>query len=276
MPEWLAELREIFFRIVSSRNLWELAGIGLSSGIAAYFGARGAQRVISKNNTLEASRRDIHLISSAQMICLSIANSAMAMKRQHVRPLSENYSKQVSIAREGVERSLPTVHIQMDLQKLPVPFLATTQLEKILFENISLSGRALSAFNALIGAINLMRESIIDRNDLVDRWHEQGMEQEKILRKYLSFPDERGFDEIYSNLVDAILSYTNDVIFFSMILENDLRAIGEDMRAKFPGNDPPELPKISWSNVDELIPKHTEYSDWLKGFPNEPMPPSIP
>lgn len=163
----------MFFRIVSTRDLWEFAGIGLSSGIAAYFGARGAQHVISKNNTLEASRRDIHLISSAQMICLSIANSAMAMKRQHIRPLSENYFKQVSIAREGIERALPAVHIQMDLQKLPIPFLATSQLEKILFENISLSGRALSAFNSLIGAINLMRDSIIDRNELVDLWREK-------------------------------------------------------------------------------------------------------
>ena len=102
------------------------------------------------------------------------------------------------------------------------------------------------------------------------------MEQENILIKYLSFPSERGRDESYSNLIDAISSYTNDVIFFSMILENDLRYIGEVLRTNFPGNEPPALPKISWSNVDELIPKHADYSDWLKGFPNEPVPPSIP
>lgn len=275
MPTWVAETVNALAAIVLSSTVWEILGIGLASGIAAYFGARGAQRVISRNNALDIARRELHAIASAQLICVSIANSAMAMKRQHVMPLAQKYSCHIKSAESALNNEGSVLKIEMDLQKFPVPLLSTGQLEKLLFENIILSGRAFGALYALMGAKNLMKESIELRNELIEKWKSEKLPPDEIIRRYFGFQDERGRDETYSNLVDSIRCYTDDVIFFSMILAEDIRAIGEKKRENFPDRNAPTLPTMSWANDDQLVPECSEYSAWLKGFPSEAIPPSM-
>jgi hypothetical protein len=251
----------------------------LGTLLAAAFGAFAGALATSRRDNRRAVTAELNCINAALMLCFSICNAFIALKRQHVRPMAERYTsareqyRRAKVLRRAEEAGN---RIQADFQTLPVIRLPIETAERFIFEKISVPGRALAAAVSLAGAIDALYTSIKHRNDLITEFHRASpVPHDTLAEKYFGIRSATGvIDENYSSAMDAIVHQIDDCIFFSRQLSDDLRDYGNKLRRQHLRRLRFGLPRIigpaDWSMAEAqgLIPAatQTQYADWLKSF----------
>lgn len=145
-------------------------------------------------------------------------------------------------------------------------------LKGLVFEKISAYGRALALVSVLDQSLVGLREAIAKRDAWVHRFSSGGVQKNAFKNYYfgLQFPNGDTNQE-YPDLVFAIHSYTDDVIFFSSLLCADLIKHGEAVRTPLTKKSEKGVPKVSTADfagprASGLLPPDDQYSDWLNGF----------
>jgi hypothetical protein len=252
-------------------------GTLLGTLLAAAFGAFAGALATSRRESRRAVTTELNCINAALMVCFSICNAFVSLKRQHVRPMAERYTaarKQYERARVHKGGGRAEERIQADLQTLPLIRLPIETVERFVFEKISVRGRALAATVSLTGAIDALHSAIKHRNDLITVFHRASpLPHDMLAEKYFGIRSATGvIDESYSSGLTAIVLGTDDCIFFSRQLSDDLYEYGKQLRHRHLCRLRFGLPSLTgpadWSEAEAegLIPPATQYENWLKGF----------
>lgn len=83
---------------------------------------------------------------------------------------------------------------------------------------------------------------------------------------------EKNINTEYGDSIKAIYDYTNDFVFFSVILCEDLQEHTKNLIKRYKkglSGNPPKLSNFDFSapRKDGFIPPNEEYEKWLAGFP---------
>jgi len=256
----------------------------VAAAFGAFFGAWGAQVIISRNQTKQAVIAELNSVSAALMLCFSICNRFVSLKKQHVRPLRDQYMGAKRALDDFLEAAKthtgpqpPVFEFSLDLRTITPVKVPTEMLNRSLFEKISIRGRALAAAVDLVGAIDGLDKTIRYRNDLIEEVQKgPPLSHEERAQKYFGQKTEEGIiDERFPSSVEGIYVQTDDCIFFSRILADDLFEYGMKLRNRYAWKFRLRTPKLSeadWSiaEKDGLIPPTEQYKNWLQGFKKRP------
>jgi hypothetical protein len=249
---------------------WGTAVLGVAS---AFFGAWGAQRIISKKQEHDRLSVLIGNISTAITICLLISNRLFAAKRQHIDEMKSDYwaerGRYEDVELRGVKVTGEDKILKVDLQRLPEIRLPLNHLEDLAFNRLSLQGRALAAVTEVRSAIDLLNSMIEFRDEIIDEIKSAGGDQKKKLDIFFGqIADGEISGSEYSSIMENIDEYVDNGVYFSYILCEDLRVYGEAVRAKYKRYDLADLPKVDWAAAKSQhdFPDEADYKSWLDAF----------
>lgn len=252
----------------------------LASAFGALFGAWGAQLVISRKQARDALVSELNSISAALGLCFSVCNLYIALKKQHVKSLRDNFNAlaarhaafQVEArANPGVPRVFA---FQADFRTLNPVETASDTLLSLVFEKISIRHRGLGAAVALSNAISSLNRNIEYRNQIIRELRDNPLPPEVLIDRYLGLVANDGsVDERYPNALAAIYDENDQCIFYSQLLAKDLWDYGRKLRRRNLRRlnwNMPDLPLADWTQAQEFLPKEDDFKDWLKGYKRKP------
>jgi hypothetical protein len=241
-------------------------------------GALGAQHIIERTNRRAELLRELRNTNAAIMIGFSIVNAALALKKQHVQPMYEQFAAhKAALAKFNADRAAGQLAqgaqfpFVADLRSFPHPILPIETLKGLLFEKISAQGRALALLSVIEQSLVGVREAVLRRDALTQRFQSGEIPNQQVPFYYFGLPLPSGTNQEYPDLIAAIHEYLDDLGFFAVLLCEDLVAHGESVRTTFTekfGKDAPKVSTVDFSGPREagLLPPEANYADWLKGF----------
>jgi hypothetical protein len=160
--------------------------------------------------------------------------------------------------------------LKTDFRTLSLLAFPTDILKTQVFERLSLTGRPLSLTAILVQTANSLNANLQSRNDLIQAIKAAGMiPPDELARIYFGLSTRDGHtDQSYPDLLNGTYGHTDDVIFFSHLLCQDLIAHGERLRSQWSKRylrNRPILNKYDFKQaIDEgLMPDDKNYEDWL-------------
>lgn len=246
----------------------------------AFAGAYAAQRIVERSKARDDLLKEIRNTNVAITLSCGVCNSLLKMKKQNIKSLKEDFEssrkKLIEIKRKSqtgeIHGSMP-FNFKADLQLMPIPQLPTETLQKQVFEKLSVGNRPLSAVISLIESTVWLSESIEKRNQLIEQYKAESADKDpEFYKYYFGFPYADGHVNLmYPNTIDAIYLYTNDAIFFSHLLCDDLNKHGKVLSAGFKkkfGRGAPLVNEVDFEKprTTGLLPNNEDYLDWLNGF----------
>lgn len=162
--------------------------------------------------------------------------------------------------------------IGADLRIYPAPTTAMETLKGLVFKEISAYGRALALVSVLDQSLVGLSEAIKKRDTWVQSFSSGAIPNQQFQHYYFGLVLPTGdTNQEYPDLVYAIHSYTDDVIFFSSLLCADLMKHGTAIRKALKKLSKQNVPRVSTADfsgprASGLIPPDNQYSDWINGF----------
>lgn len=211
-----------------------IALVGSFAG--AFAGAIGAQRIAERFKERELATLQLRNSNAAIMVAFSVCNSMLALKSQHVCKLYTTFRRQkdelATFKRkrdEGVVSRETPFQFQAELRALPMPLAPDETLQTQIFERLSVTGRALALAPTLSQTISSLGTSIATRNALIERFRASGgSDNPEFVNLYFGLRSSSGhLSTEYPDTIEAIHHLTDDAIFFSNLLCEDLRNYGE-------------------------------------------------
>lgn len=257
--------------------IWYLLNSNFLTALAgAFAGAYGAQWIVERIERKRRLLQEIRSTNAAIMAAFSCTNSFCGLKHQHVRPFKTNFETQKAEfddfqrKRQQGEISLQQQYdLQVDFQTfkpIPVPIEV---LQTLLFEKVSVTGRALPLVTTLSQCITALASALEMRNQIIEnRKTKSPKDSDTLAAMYFGLPSKEGHtDRSYPDCVDAISSQTDDCIVFSKLLIDDLIAHGECLADEY-GKKSPKIhkPDFAKAEANGLIPDYKLYADWMSMF----------
>lgn len=248
----------------------------------AFFGAWAAQRIAARAKLSDELRNELRSTNAGIMLAITSANLAFALKKQHVKALKESYDsdcKAFEVYRENQQlgKAQPPFTLAPRLDRLDVISPPITALQDIVMGKISTTGRAIISVTALSDAIGNLNGALTARNELLARIKEDRLPTgARIEHFYFGLHYAEGkTNQEFGGYVQALSLYTDDVIFYSVKLCDDLREHGLHVAEKHKkklGGKLPEVSNFDWRKAEgqDLLPKDEAYESWLSGY----QPPS--
>lgn len=245
-----------------------------SNFFSAAFGAiAGALTATCLTHKGEKRRRLLDEIAACNVAigqCVAIANLFIGLKRQRIVPMHSSYIAQRQLVLQATTDNLgqaPAVlNIGFDLRALPPLWTSIDALNHIL------SNRVLSAFEpsalaaSLTNAICNQRHATERRNELIERFPGYA-EAEKVSRYFgLTLPSGH-IDQSYPDLIQGLVFYTDDCIYFSTLLADVLTEHGRHLAFGL-GVSAPDVKQADFSSVlrDGLMPSANQYADFERQY----------
>lgn len=266
-----------YVKVFASSNFFIVI---VSAGVGAFGGALGAQMISEKTRRREDLQKEIRNTNTAIMMSFSICNTYLMLKENHVAPLKENFEQQ-NRDLEEFERSRMALNgenavfaFQANFLTIPPLSTRTDQLQMLAFEKISLNGRPLALVDALTNTIHSLNIIVAKRNQLIETYQAQRPIQDKILKNiYFGRPDDHGHvDSNYPDTVEGIHNQTDDCVFFSKLLCDDLIAHGKMLVERYEKTiskrDVPTVNQTDFAKSEQkgLMPNPASYADWTSSF----------
>jgi hypothetical protein len=253
----------------------------VGSGIAAFAGTWGAQRIIAGGKEREELLTEIRNANAATVVALAICNSFISIKQQHVKRMKESFDAQRNDYLERAQKfrsgildlATPPSYVLFNLQTLILPsFPLVDILRSQIFATLSLDNRRpLMLMNALIETVDGLNTSVTNRNRLINAWRTDNLSSEDILPLYFGLANSstRIVNQEYPALMDAIYQHTDDGIFYSKALCDDLYQhnvrLSNRFRRRFRKAAPGTIdkPDFTISQDAGLMPSDANYQDWF-------------
>lgn len=248
----------------------------------AFAGAWAAQRIAGRSKLREEWQKEIRNTNMGIVLASTTCNLAYALKKQHIKTMKESYDadcieKDAYIQRLATGIPQSPLSVAPNLQSLHEISPPVDTLQEIVLGRLSATGRALAATTALADAIRNLNNAIEKRNNLIERIKDERLpEGAKVHHFYFGMPYAEGkSNEEYGSYVKALALYTDDTIFFSIKLYEDLREHGLGIAKKYKikfGGEAPGISHINWKKAEQegLLPEDDEYESWLSGYIDSP------
>lgn len=277
--EWLSKDQCAALSVVESALNSNFTTALLGSLAGAFAGAFAAQKMVERSKTREELAKELRNTNAAIMASFTTCNAVLALKRQHVQPLYEKFvqdKKEVNAfharSAAGQLQGNAQFHFVTDLRTFAAPTTPIDSLKDLLFNKLSVSGRALALVCAIEDAALGLTRSIQARQSLVEQIKSQSIPKDLLALYYFGFTLPNGdINQEYPDLVAAIHSYTDDLAFFSHLLCSDLTAHAHHLQSRLERVQRKHSTKatevdFSQAKSSGLIPPDDQYTDWLKGF----------
>lgn len=240
--------------------------------LGAGFGAWAAGWIAKRSKQHDALTTEIRGTNLAMLLAQQAFNLALALKISAVKPLKDAYAK----ARREYEDTANGRRVSepQNLQKIspinpPVDELRTATLEKL-----TLEGPAIRAALAVIETVHHLNRTLTMRNELVDTLlHDQlprGMAFEHI---YFGIEKDGHCHEGYSDAMRDMGRFTDDLLFFSYTLCQELDKHGVELRARSKKLIRGEVSILRFRLADDvaegMIPDAEAYKLWLARLQTE-------
>lgn len=242
----------------------------------AFAGAWAAQRIAEKEKLRDQLLKEIRSINTAIMLAFGICNSLLSIKRQHVKALKENFDAQAAALQDykkkrdaGLISKEAEFHFLADLQLLTLPPLPIDILQTVAFEKATLGGRPINLTTTLGQTIHNLSLSMAMRNKLIETF--MATKEEIKAEEYFGLPTKGQVNEMYPSLLRAIYQQTDDGIFFSHLLAQDLIEHGNKAVEQFNKSFKKGAPKVNKADFSKaeklgLMPSAENYADWFTSF----------
>ena len=252
----------------------------------AYFGARSAQRVAERGKVRDELTKEIRNVNAAIALSFGIANSMLALKKQHVAALKNDYDTErqrhedyLAKRKTGqIQGNSPFV-LKADFKTMPAVTHPLPVLQDIVFGRLSAVGRPLNLVASLGEVVENLNTSIAQRNELIEMFKTGRFPPgASIADMYLALPYGGGHvNQQYPDLVNAISSYTEHAIFFTHLLCKDLREYGSEVAETFKKRfkySTPRVTEVDFKQVEASgqLPSADEYKTWFTAFQKLPKP----
>ena len=161
-------------------------------------------------------------MNSAIIAAFTTANMALTVKKQLIKPMHDQFKKDLERF-EGFEERRnansssigETFHFIADLQDFDTPPFPIQLLTHTLFNAVDTESRALSAAAFLEASYSGLKNMMNKRRLLIDQFRASHLTGEKFAYYFgLEMPSGDRQKE-YSDAIDGIMSYINDVIFLA-------------------------------------------------------------
>ncbi|MDZ4021882.1 hypothetical protein [Pseudomonas sichuanensis] len=240
--------------------------------VGAFAGAWAAQRNNEKTKTVEFLKKEIQVSNRGIMLTLSSFNVALAIKKQYVKDLKEQYESELkrldNYRKEHPRPSEPfeTILMLHQLQTMNFPIEA---LQNVIMDQSS--DKALRALTSLGEAIELLNSAITRRNELIESFKAGAIPRDYTLdAMYFGLPVNGNTNREYGSTIDGIFLYNNDVIFYSLKLceylrENALKAAANYKKITRSKASVCEF-DVSEAIDNGLIPDDPEHRKWEAAF----------
>ena len=247
--------------------------IGALAGAAA--GALGAQHVIEKTKAREEGLKELRSTNAAIIVAFTTCNTALGFKKQLVRPMVERFNAGRSALQSfreekqlGQRQGNSPFKFQADLIAFSAPVISIETLKTLVFDRTSSLGKPLMLVSLVENASVGLATAITKRELLMSEFKSETQEPESWPLRYFGEALSSGhtFRE-YADLVDVIDSYTNDLIFFSAKLSEELVLHGHALHTSFTkrfGKGAPNVnePNFAGPKSSGLFPPESDYSAW--------------
>lgn len=278
----LAELTSCISTLLN--HAWSLLNssfaISIIGGLTgALGGALGAQHIVERSKRRDELLKELRNTNAAIMVAFSICNAALALKKQHVQLMYEQFAKEKEALRAfneqratGQRQGNAEFRYVADMRTFPAPVVPIETLEALVFEKLSAYGRPLALVSVLNQSLVGLRDAIGKRDVLIHRIATGVIPAEQLPQYYFGMPLPTGdTNQEYPDLIEAIHSYVDDVAFFSALLCTDLVRHGNGIHAVFTKKFRKGAPEVSAADFTGprekgLIPPDDQYIDWLKAF----------
>ncbi|SOV26222.1 hypothetical protein RW109_RW109_00295 (plasmid) [Pseudomonas aeruginosa] len=262
---WSVDYGALFSTIIGA-----LAGAGIGAWAAGY--------ISEKQKTREQLTKEIRDTNAAIVLALGVMNCGIALKRQYVKSLKEDYDEQRKKSREIIARmasgepqtEIPTINL-LELHEIAPP---VAHLQEIVLSRLSTAGKSLASVTALTDAVINLNTALKRRNELITRFKNKDFPP-GARKEHLCFGLRYGdgeTNEEYGDSVNAISLYTDDIIFFGSELCADLGEHVELLVERFNrrrlGGQTPEVNRVDLSRARQAgwIPAAEAYEAWTSGF----------
>jgi hypothetical protein len=254
--------------------------IALVSGfVGAYAGAAAAQRVIERSKRRDDLTKEMRNTNAAIIVAFSMCNAALALKKQHVKPMHELFHKTKAELEEFLQarasgriQGTTPYNFTADLRMFPSLEVPLDSLKELVYHRVAAYGRAVALVSVIEQTLVGIRNSILRRDQFVQRVQGGAIPDEHLVNYYFGRPLPGGStNQEYPDLVDAIYSYVDDIVFFTALLCSDLMQHGKLVRQEFVedfGKGAPKISEPDFSGPREkgLMPSDDNYRDWLNAF----------
>lgn len=177
---------------------------------------------------------ELRAIHAAFTICFAIVNKGLGIKRQHIRPMKADFDAAVARYDAWMEADpKPPLEFDLDLRTLSKVRFDGPTLERVVFEKCSLGHLGLAAVLSLEDATNDLNTSIEYRNNLISQFQQNppATELERIILYVGAYGDGK-VDERFAHNLEALLHQADDIIFFGMVLSQELLKLERRIRAR--------------------------------------------
>ena len=266
----------IFSEVVSFLNANLFTTI-VGSLVGAFAGAHGAQKIAERAKRKDDLVKELRNTNAAMSVAFGIANSILGLKKQHIKVLWEKFNMSKSEL-EDFKRKRESGQIGRDsvfefraeLLTLALPKMPVELLQDLIFERISLVGRPLNLANILVQTVDDLHGLMARRNDLIESYKKSN--KMIPIENYFGLPNTEGHvNEDFPTYLEGMNSLTDDVIYFSALLVQDLANHGTSLKKRYLedfGKGGPRVSEIDFSKAkkDGLMPSEDKYKDWTNSF----------
>lgn len=253
---------------------------GLASLAGALGGALAADRIAAKRRVREQLLQEINQTNAAIELSHMICGAHLNLKEQHVRDAWEDYQakkRKVHAHHEGLRNGTiaPGTVLdigQLDLRTLDVIRAKVEPLQGLVLSGLSLRGRPRPLVAILGQTMESLNNSIVARNHMIAAMKASNAPLNEKVAFYFALPKEGNLDETFASTMEAVHKQTDDCIYFSWRLCEDLTRHGKRVRAQFVKRrlkgPVPRIQTVLWKDVEakELLPTIAIYKSWEEGF----------
>ena len=240
---------------------WPIIVAIVSTFISAFAGTWGAQMIAEHIATRKELLAEIRSVNAALALSFNITNTFVAIKKQHVQQLFEEYEalrmRHQTFPKDGSE-----FKVFMDLRELTAPFCPVNELRGIMLEKLSPSIKALMAVTPLVQSVEDISEVMRGRNAWIAQLRASKLNDVQKIAFYLGFEFAPGQTDIrYQSYMVAMKEKTDDCIMFPIIISKSLKIYGQELRKRY-GNDAPEIISGDFQKNAKYLPDLNNYKDW--------------
>lgn len=240
----------------------------------ALAGAWIAKRIAERSKLREELLKEIRNTNAASAMLYGIANTHIAMKRQHIKRLKDAFIEEkerldlfLQAKRAGTVPPQQSYNFSADLQKLKPHHSPIERVQQIIFDQLSPSAAVLFTTPVLVGASQQLNETLEERNALIESWNTNPPKD--FIAEYFGLPQGSRVDERYKSTIMAISALNDDVIAFSTMIADELHEHAIEQRTRFKRKfrrDVPNVNKFDFRGVSDLLPDQDQYKDFAKLF----------
>ena len=251
----------------------------LGAAAGACVGALVATRLVAKRQRREELTAEIRSTNVATMVALAICHKVLSLKRTHVLPLATKFAADMAAWNEFMRQRRTSERqgnspppISIDLRVVPSMTFPVVTLQRLLFDEISMSGRALALMTTLSETAAWLTNANAKRNEFVDQISRLP-DATGVAQLYFGAPSATGAtNPDYQDAVNSVANHTDELIYFSATPANDIAAHARRLRAswvrEFGTKHVPETAAVDFSAARQngLMPDDAKFAEWLAGL----------